>query len=861
MRDFTSNIDDDAIMNMRADRNRPDMDPGMEDDDDGWESLGGSDDMEDSWGGSFNRDDDFSFDSPMMGGMGGMRPMGGMEGSMGRPMGGMGSRFGNNSGFSSQYGSPMGQQQQNNQNQNMEDKFWNAVITGGKGGLNFITAFFESFKNFNLHRKKTFGYTLLLSSFAVLCVSLLLIVMLDPYFFNFAIAGALGSALGAVVFMTSMHNLGKAGNKPSNVEMPENEWEDENSGFSYPDDDDDDDFKNIDTDEDDEKDNRFPSSVLEHLERNSNLVNPFESDTSDRDTIELSTRSKEDLIQELEKNIKENRVDTRMLTKQYLYDVMLSTLETRTPNYSVETELDEDSREFLAFCDMVKSAAEVVGSSKNQDNAPEVLSVTDKLFYTLITLRRPKWLNEGNINKLVKEIVNVCALNKKTHEVDESITGWGTVAGNEAYIKIYKGETAMVTVKDIYLSDIARKEILKGKMKMPLAFGIDAEGEELLRDFKDIHSLLVAGAPRSGKSWFVKTLMAQLMMFKKPSEFEFYVIDAKTLTSDYFHLVTPHIRQFLSKDEEIIALLRHLCNDEAERRERLFYEKGGVQNIEDFHKKNPFDKMPYILVVMDEVITISNRMDKEMKQEFMGLLKTLTSRLPSLGIRILMVPHVIKNQVLDKTITDMIPYRISVKGDPEAVEAITGATPKQFPTRLNHMGDIAFKLDNSGVCFAHTPIVSDTNEGFDEFFAFLTDFWLHIEPESVRGSKLEKDILNGLKNPDDYSALSSEYISEIKDKKNKMMELRNASRPQRPQKPQSKPIKDSDSEDEDNDDNDDRLNQARPKVSSKSSGGKVVNRPQKPNSKSSKFLTDSETDELLKDVHKKSNITFDDSLM
>ena len=29
MRDFTSNIDDDSIMNARADRSRPDMDPGM----------------------------------------------------------------------------------------------------------------------------------------------------------------------------------------------------------------------------------------------------------------------------------------------------------------------------------------------------------------------------------------------------------------------------------------------------------------------------------------------------------------------------------------------------------------------------------------------------------------------------------------------------------------------------------------------------------------------------------------------------------------------------------------------------------------------------------------------------------------
>ena len=59
MRDFTSNIDDDSIMNARADRSRPDMDPGMDDDDDGWESIGSSDS---GWGDSFGGGGSDSFD-------------------------------------------------------------------------------------------------------------------------------------------------------------------------------------------------------------------------------------------------------------------------------------------------------------------------------------------------------------------------------------------------------------------------------------------------------------------------------------------------------------------------------------------------------------------------------------------------------------------------------------------------------------------------------------------------------------------------------------------------------------------------------------------------------------------------------
>lgn len=835
MRDFTSNIDDDAIFNARADRSRPDMDPGMGDDDDGWESIGSSDSGSgwgESFGGGGGRDsfgDDFSFGRPGMnadfdsGGFGG-----GGFGNNGFGNNGFGNnRFGNNSGFSSQYGTPNQNQMQQNQMQNPEDRFWSAVATGGKEGLNFITALIKSFKNFNVIKRKDFGRNLFISGGVMGVISIILMIVVDSYFLHFLIASVFSLGLGSIVFMFAMDKLAKEGvlqpkEEPMNDdfedEWPEPEFEPEEP--SVP---------------------ELTDDILSHIEGDDDdFVSPLEME-DDIGEISLSTKTKEEMIRELEEGINSRQVDARMMNKQYLYDMMLSTLETKTPHYAREKVFEEDSREFLAFYDMVKKAADVIAPSNHQGDYPELIEVRDKLFYTSLIVTRPKWLKDKQINSLVNEIINVCAFDKKTMQVDESITGTGTYSGGRIYIKINKGETAMITVKDIYLSDTVRNEITTGKMKMPLVFGINAEGEALVRDFKDVHALLVSGAPRSGKTWFVKTLLAQLMMFKKPSEFEFYIIDAKTLTSDYYHLVTPHIRDFLTTDEEIITLLRHLCYEEANRREQLFLEKGGVQNIEDFHKKNPFEKMPYILVVMDEVITISNRMDKEMKNEFMSLLKMFTSRLPGLGIRILMVPHVVKNEVLSKTITDMIPYRISVKGDAEHIEGVTGATPKQFPMKLNHMGDIAFKLDNSGVLFAHTPIISDSNQGFDEFFQYLTDFWLHIEPESFKGSKMEKEALKGMRNVDFMSAVPEEYKEEIRNARAQLSAARSATRPQRPPtKPSSKPVVQN-------------LNKV---DDSTISAPKIVYEDRKKGI----ALTNSEQKELLKDAHSdiRPNIVSDD---
>lgn len=768
MRDFTSNIDDDSIFQAKADRSRPDMDPGMNDEEeDGWESIGSSDSgWSESFGEHRGMDDDFSsFNN--------------------RPN--MGNRFGNdfnmgnNSGFSNQYGqmNPNPNGQNNTMQKNPEDAVWDGVVTGVKTGFSFLGDFVNSFKTFNLYRRKTFGKNLLLSGLAFILISIILIIVMDKFFFHLLIGSLFATGVGVIIFMSSMERL--MNGEGEELEQNDNEEGIEQNNLNWNDEDIEDEPEEDNSFDNDDNDKNFDldSDILDRIDSDDEIENPFENLGDNDTTIELSVKSKEEVIEKLESQIRENQVDTRMITKQYLYDMMLSTLETRTPNYYNETILDEDSREFLAFCDIVKKSSEVLAPSNHQEDLPEVVQIKDTLFFTVLEITRPKWLKDKQIENLVKEIVNACAFDPKTMEIDKAVTGSGTYSMGKIFIKIFKGETAMITLKDTYLSDKVRKEILEGKMKMPLVFGVDTQGEVVIKDFKDIHALLVAGAPRSGKTWFVKTLMAQLMMFKKPSEFEFYIIDAKTVTSDYFHLVTPHIKSFLTKDEEIIELFRYMVNEESNRREQLFYEKGGVQNIEDFKKKNPFEKMPYILIVMDEVITISNRMDKEMKAEFFNLLKQFTSRLPSLGIRILMVPHVIKNQVLDKTITDMIPYRISVKGDPEAVEAITGATHKEFPIRLNHMGDIAFKVDNSGVLFAHSPIISDTNEGFDDFFKFLTDFWLHIEPESFEGSKLEKDILKGLRKVDEYPAIKEEYKEEVNRKRAKIVSSR-ASKPQKP---------------------------------------------------------------------------------
>jgi S-DNA-T family DNA segregation ATPase FtsK/SpoIIIE len=215
----------------------------------------------------------------------------------------------------------------------------------------------------------------------------------------------------------------------------------------------------------------------------------------------------------------------------------------------------------------------------------------------------------------------------------------------------------------------------------------------------------------------------------------FYLLDPKGDISDFKSLNVPHVKRFVSTDEEIVQTLRWVVKTEADRRRKIMHEAGGFIDYWDLKKKRPDIELPLLYVVIDEVVTLSDRMDKETKSEFQGLLSQLVSQLPALGIRIFMIPHVVKDQVLKKTITDLIPCRISVMGDANHIENVTGASTKAFVHKLVNQGDMAVRLNNNKIQFVHGIIIADSNEGTDDFFDFLTSMWLKICPESLDTSK------------------------------------------------------------------------------------------------------------------------------
>ncbi len=701
-----------AKINRDSALNPPNIPPGMDDDDDwgdDWGDFGSSSDLGDSKG--FDGFGDSSGFGSSGFGSSGFGDSGFGGGGFGG--GNLGGGGWNGGGFG------QGQQQPMPQHENPEDKFWNTIAKGGKSGYNFVSDLVKSFKKFNAIKQKDWGRNVIVTSGILIVIAIISKLFGANGVLQVIIGSLIASGIAIPVFMKAMEDIQEGRVSFNDEPEPEIEMDFHNDFDETEDEDFDDVFRGeIDSDEE---------SLFSNLDVDEPLFASAYDDIESEPEVVYEKANPTEILDKLNSNM-------GMVTRQYLYELVNSCLVNKTKDFGRVHNLPEDSREFLAYSYILEQAAEILKTG-NQESMPQLLSVRDKLFYVQLEISRVKWLK--NLNNLIEEIVNICRYDEETGKIDENIFGYGHTVGDKMFIKIMKGETAMVTIKDAYGK--ISQDILDTKNFLPVILGIDEEGDVVWTDMKKINSLLVTGMPRSGKSWFVKAVLGQMMMYLKPSELNFYLLDPKGDISDFKSLNVPHIKRFVSSDEEIVQTLRWVVKTEADRRRKLMHEAGGFIDYWDLKKKRPDIDLPLLYVVIDEVVTLSDRMDKETKAEFQALLSQLVSQLPALGIRIFMIPHVVKDQVLKKTITDLIPCRISVMGDAGHIENVTGASAKTFVHKLVNQGDMAVRLNNNKIQFVHGIIIADTNEGTDEFFDFLTSMWLKIAPESYEGSKKAKE--------------------------------------------------------------------------------------------------------------------------
>ncbi len=247
------------------------------------------------------------------------------------------------------------------------------------------------------------------------------------------------------------------------------------------------------------------------------------------------------------------------------------------------------------------------------------------------------------------------ALAKKDVRIQAPIPGKSTVG-----IEI-SNETATT----VYVREIMEKLIAeKSNNKLLVALGKDILSKAKYCEINKTPHLLVAGATGSGKSVCINCILVSILMNAKPDEVKLLLVDPKKVELSVFNGV-PHLLAPVVTDPKKASVALAKIVKEMEDRYDIFEEKG-VKNIGSYNemveKKNKtlgddakLKKMPYIVVIVDELADLMLVASKEVEDSIMRI----TQMARAAGIHLIIATQRPSTDVITGVIKANIPSRIS----------------------------------------------------------------------------------------------------------------------------------------------------------------------------------------------------------
>jgi len=423
-------------------------------------------------------------------------------------------------------------------------------------------------------------------------------------------------------------------------------------------------------------------------------------------------------------------------TRQYLYETFIKVLPTITPGFSEMLQVSEGSDIFFMFEDYLRSAAYQVGTK--DESIPELETLYENDFIYRLNCSRPVGLKEQQI---ADEIASAFSRDDNNMEIRSGVYATVETTVGKFTINIFKGtaygENGAITIS---LGDVYKQissYVLNPKNIMPFVWGINEFGKPLYCDLINCDSIIISGEADGGKSWKGQSIVAQLSMFNSPKELEFYFFDHKNTASDYRYLAEalPHTKYFCGDPRRINDGIQTVIDTALTERSNML-DSAGCVNIKEYNQMNPQNKMPYMYVVVDELMSLMDYFalnDKDEQNRFKNLMSTAVSKLRYVGVRVILFPHRIVDSVIGKNTYSLVSSRAVVRQlNQEEIKNAMGVTKKEFPYSLVNKGDMAIKtkdIASGQAVFCHAEVLSTSNEGNKKLFDFIGGVWKKLEPD------------------------------------------------------------------------------------------------------------------------------------
>lgn len=247
------------------------------------------------------------------------------------------------------------------------------------------------------------------------------------------------------------------------------------------------------------------------------------------------------------------------------------------------------------------------------------------------------------------------ALKAKTIRVFAPIPGEDTVG-----IQIPNRTRETVTFREIVESAEWQNNATwpKGsapKIPVPLLLGKNVAGEEVVEDLSKMPHLLVAGASGKGKSVCLSAIINGFLMCRTPEQLRLILVDPKGGTEFKVYEKLPHLLVPVVTDiKQVVVALRWAANEMA-RRQKIIAD-AGTSDIREYNASaGAGERMPYIVVVIDELADIMI----QAKRDVEPVLSRLMALARATGIHLILATQRPDVQVISGTIKANIPGRIA----------------------------------------------------------------------------------------------------------------------------------------------------------------------------------------------------------
>lgn len=227
------------------------------------------------------------------------------------------------------------------------------------------------------------------------------------------------------------------------------------------------------------------------------------------------------------------------------------------------------------------------------------------------------------------------------------------IPGKQAVgIEVPNKERSIIGFKDL-LPTIDEKQY-----QVPMILGRKITGEPVVIELTQTPHLLIAGATGSGKSVCVNSLISSILYRRSPKEVRLILVDPKIVELRVYngipHLLTPVI----TEPKKTIKALE-FCLYEMERRYKMLNALA-VRNISAYNRKIKEtklarEKLPYIVVIIDEFADLMTTVGKELET----LLARLAAMARAVGIHLVLATQRPSANVITGIIKSNIPTRIA----------------------------------------------------------------------------------------------------------------------------------------------------------------------------------------------------------